>query len=173
MGPLALAGIGAGVGVIQSIVGGVGLSKLDRPTYQIADAAKRSLAVAQARKNRNMPGFDNQKENINAATGNAVSLAKQSGNPLLAISSIQENENNANMNLVARNEEYRDRVETQYSNALLNFAQYQDQQWQMNEFAPYADKFNMYNDLLGAGIKNITGGIGDMGSIALSKSLLS
>lgn len=45
-------------------------------------------------------------------------------------------------------------------------ADYRDQEWQMNKFAPYVQRYQESRDLTGAGLQNMFGGIGNLSLLA-------
>jgi hypothetical protein len=179
MGLGALAGIGFGLSAIGSIFKGVlgnnqrkeakeGLANLERPEYEIPNEVYQYLGQTQADTRRNMPGYETARQGIDQSQANASGLAVQSGNPLLGIGGIQGQTNKANRNLAVENASYIDNKKDARNRALLLAANYKEREQQMNEFAPYRDKYNEFREQLGAGQQNINSGLGDMSSALIS-----
>lgn len=155
--PLAL--IPSIIGGVQSLVGAFSSLSNKRPTYEIPAGIKQGLALAQAQAASDMPNYGQGKADIGAATGNAITAARESGNPLAAISQIQANENKGVNDLNVQNAGYKDGKQNQLRQALDHYADYQDEAFQLNAYAPYKEKRQLYNNMFGSGISNIVGGI--------------
>lgn len=143
------------------------LSELEknRPKYQIPDQAKQALSMALSQTG-NMPGFTAQQERIDVSAANMIQNAVLSGNPLAALGSIQANQNKAGTDLTTRNAEYRITAADRATQALGTYAGYKDMQFQMNEFAPWKDQYQMNQNRFGAGSKNMYSGLDSISSIA-------
>ena len=46
-------------------------------------------------------------------------------------------------------------------------AKYKEQQWQMNEFAPYSDKYQEFRQMVGGGEQNIFGALNNLSGIGM------
>ncbi|MGL4333956.1 MAG: hypothetical protein ACRCSC_02710 [Lactococcus garvieae] len=152
--------------LIPTILGGAqalggAMSKLlnKRPDYQIPAAVQQGLAIQQAKANGDMPNYAQARADVGLGTANVVNASRDAGNPLLNVTNIQAQENKAMNNLNAQNAAYKEQQAQLLQRSLDNYGQYEDQQWQMNEFAPYKEVENFSEDLFGAGIKNIMGGV--------------
>jgi hypothetical protein len=55
--------------------------------------------------------------------------------------------------------QWRDQKQAALQQALGTYAGYQDQEFQMNEFAPFKDKQQRSQNAIGAGAQNLIGGI--------------
>lgn len=161
-----------GLGALQGIGGAVGMATNKRPQFEIPESAKQALSIAEMRANSNMPNYNQAVQNTQLATANQLQAARESGNPMSVLPQLQANENAALRGVEAQNLQYRDQSQRQYQQQLQRNADYQEQQFQVNQFAPYADKQNRSNQLVGAGLSNITGAFDSAVSAALMDKLL-
>lgn len=156
-------------GASQKRRGQRGLDALERPEYEIPAAVRQMLALTQNRaSDAYMPGQGIASDSIGSTTANGMSAAMESGNPYAALGAITSNANQAYNNLAINSAQYQNQENAQYLSTLGTMANFQDTEWQMNQFAPYKDNYLRFNDMIGAGIKNIHSGIGDISSLALS-----
>lgn len=161
-----------GLGALQGIGGAMGMATNKRPQFEIPAAAKQALSIANMRANSNMPNYNNAVQNAQLTTANQISAARESGNPLAVLPQLQANENAAMRGIEGQNQQYHDQAVQQQQQQLQRQADYQEQQFQVNEFAPYADKQNRSNQLIGAGISNITGALDSAASSMMMDKLL-
>lgn len=147
-----------------------GLANLERPEYEIPDSAKQALAYARLSMGE-MPGATERREAIGSSASNAVQLARESGNPLLAIAGIQQNQDQASRELSVDQANYNVAQNQKLQEALGRYGQYQDLKWQMNEYAPYKQKYDEYRHMLGAGQQNMFSAVDGLGSGLLSAAL--
>ena len=168
---LPLLAIPAIIGGAQALAGTIGGLLNKRPNYEIPAAANQSYALAQLQAASSLPGYAQAKSNIGATTGNIINAAKESGNPNTILSAIQANENKAYNDLDAQNANYQAQMQQNLQNAANQYANYQDQQFQINKYQPYVDRKSQFSDLLGAGIKNIVGGIDSMATMDMMKTM--
>lgn len=147
------------IGLGQAAIGAIGMALDKRPKYQIPAAATQKLALAQANASGNMGGYDQAIGNVGANAANAAVNARESGNPLAVIGAIQANQNAGTNNIDAQNAQFKIGQQQNLQQAYGEYANYQDQAFQINEFQPYADRQKMFNNMLGAGAKNAIGGI--------------
>ena len=154
---------------------GKGLSNLfgsKRPEYEIPTAQNQATALAGLRASSDMGGYNQAKSDIGTSTGNALTAARESGNPMALIGQIQGNENNAVNKLNIQNSEYRNQQQQNYQNALSQQAQYQDKAWQINKFSPYMDKQQEGRQMVGAGLSNVFGAMSDANNFKMYQDLL-
>ena len=141
-------------GGAQEIEGRTGLAGLDRPQYG------KALALAQnAYGDQYMPGQTAMYDRSALAAANAFGMSKEAGNPFAQISSIQANLDRQNLNIGGQSAAHRDADRANYSTKL-------DTAYQINDFAPYAEKSQEYRDMIGAGAKNSFAGVSNLSSIA-------
>ena len=113
-----------------------------------------------------MPGTAIQQQKIDMSSANMVQAAMQSGNPLGALGAIQANQNAAGLNLTAENARHRSDAASKATEALGQYAQYKDMEFQMNQYGPYMDQAHQSENTIGAGMKNMFGGLDSISSIA-------
>ena len=135
-------------------VAGFGLKKFmgaNRPEYEIPESARQALAQARIlQADKNMPGEQKALEQIGISSANATQAASQGGNVLEAISAIQGQQDRATQGVLARSEADQRNDQERLMQQLGIMSQYEDQKYQMNEFAPYAENQQETRDLVGA-----------------------
>lgn len=123
----------------------------DRPEYEIPESARQALAQARIlQADKNMPGEQKALEQIGISSANATQAAAEGGNVLEAISSIQGQQDRATQGVLARSEADQRNDQERLMQQLGIMSQYEDQQYQMNEFAPYAENQQETRDIIGA-----------------------
>lgn len=147
------------IGLAQTGIGAIGMALDKRPKYKIPDAVNQKLALAQANAASDMGGYNQAISNVGANAANATVAARESGNPLAVIGQIQANQNAGTNNIDAQNAQFKIGQQANLQNAYGEYANYQDQAFQINEFQPYADRQRMFNNMIGAGAKNAIAGI--------------
>lgn len=152
-----IAGITAGIGALQTGIGLAGMLFNKRPEYKTPSAIDEIVARARKSTTADMPGYEQQKAAIDTAQANAIETAKLGGDPTLAASSIQSNTLKSTNQLAAQLAQYKSQQEAKLAKALQIKAQDDQMKFQMNEFAPYADKAAMAKDNILGGIKTATG----------------
>jgi hypothetical protein len=152
-------------GLMQAGSGLVGLSK-DRPKYSIPTALRQSVAMAQLSAGQNAPGYELQRMQNAQMMANATQASQGAGNITAAMAIFQNQANQANMQLRQQNQQFIVGQQQNMYAQLDRLASTQDQQWQMNEFAPYADSQRRSMDMLGAGLSNIYGASTQIGGVA-------
>lgn len=161
-----------GLGALQGAGGLGGMLSNKRPQFEIPQAAQQALGIANMRANSNMPNYNASIANAQLGTANTIAAAKESGNPLTVLPQLQANENAAMRGIENQNLQYHDNAVQNQQQQLQRQADYQEQEFQLNEFAPYADKQNRSNQLIGSGISNITGALDSAASTMMMDKLL-
>jgi len=137
-------------GLIASQIGG------NRPKYEIPDSAKQALGQARLLAyDQSAPGESRKMDAARLSSANAVRAAQEGGNALEAVAGIQGQENRAVQGILADSEMAQRKDMDDYMNLLLQMGGKEDMAFQMNEFAPYADKQNEMRDILGAATENL------------------
>jgi hypothetical protein len=154
----------AGTGVAQGLGGAGMLATNKRPEYSIPPAMQAALAQSQRMSMMNSPAFEQQLQFNSMAAQTAMQAAQQSNNLSGALALIQAQQQKGVMDATTQNQQFMIGRQDKYNQDLQNYAAYQDQQWQMNEFAPYAQKRQIGEDLIGAGIENFTSSASGIGS---------
>jgi hypothetical protein len=183
--PLVLGGIAAASSLFNLITG-VGQKRKakralnefnalqeERPVYETPEAALNALSILQQQyADPNMPGQQVAMGRADQNFANVVSAGAQAGNPFAALVGAQSQADAANQNIMTQSASYQDQQRNQYLQGLQMMAGYQDQEWQMNQFAPWADasqfQLNEYRDFRQAGNRNIASGIDGLSTFALS-----
>jgi len=153
-------------GIRQQRAGKKTLAGLQRPEYNIPGEINSALTLTKS--NYADPRFAGQgalENRIGANQANAIQMAYDSGNPMDAISTIQGNSNNAAMQVGAEQARQQRADMGELVNMMDVLAKYKDQQWQLNKFAPYAQKYNEGREQVGAGQTNIANGLSGLASI--------
>ena len=153
-------------GIRQQKAGKKLLAGLQRPKYEIPGEINSALTLGKS--NYADPRFAGQgalENQIGANTANAVQMSYDAGNPMNAISSIQGSSNAAAMQVGAEAARQQRTDMNELVNMMDVMAKYKDQKWQMNEFAPYAQKYNEGREQIGAGQTNIATGLQGLSSI--------
>lgn len=155
-------------GISQMIGGKKQLNNLERPVYEIPDAAKQSLALASsAFADPRMPGESQAYSRIGSAYSNYLRSAGETSNSLGGLASAQANTNRAYGDLATQSAAHQEGDRSRLMSNLGTYAQYQDAQWQMNKFSPYADAYNEGRERIGAGQQNLFGGLNGLSSIGM------
>ena len=148
--------IPAAIGAAQLIGGAISRFSSKRPKREIPRAAREALAVSQIQAaSPYAPGYGQAREGVEIASANALAAAQASGNPAAAIQGIVGQQQRANQDLVGQNLQYQSGAQQRLQGALGVMAEEEDRQFQINEFAPYADKVRLGEDMIGAGATNI------------------
>lgn len=173
--------IPAAIAGAQLIGGLIGRFTAKRPKREIPESAKRTLAISQIQAaSPYAPGYGQAREGVDVSAANALAAAQASGNVAAAIQGIVGQRQAANRDLVAQNLQYQAGAQQRLQGALGMMAEEEDRQFQINEFAPYADRIRLSEDLIGAGVTNLNSsagmagvaGIGEIGGAATSAGTL-
>lgn len=144
------------------------LANNPRPEYEIPDEVKAALTLSKvAYADPRLAGQGQAQNQIDATAANTVQQARDFGNPMAALASIQSNTNTAtnNLNVAAAQQQERDRAGLQ--DMLGTMAKYQDQAFQLNKFAPYEQKYQEGRQQVGAGQQNVYGALDKISSVGL------
>lgn len=156
---LAKGAIGAG-----QLIGSLLSGRNERPDYKIPDSVRMSLALAKARAaNPYASGYTQQRDNLGIQSANLIRAAQQGGNATEAVASIQSGLNKGVRDLAQRGAQEQRQDEQLLTQELGRYGQYEDKEFQMNEFAPYAQKEQESRDVFGAGLENIMGSLDEFG----------
>lgn len=159
----------AAAGTSQLAGGAFSLFDNERPERDIPDSLRQSMALAKIRfSDPYMAGYSEAKEGIDLATANALSAAQEGGAIQESAAGIAGQQNTAMRELAAANEADQDRDFDELQRMLQVMSQQEDMQFQMNEFAPFADRAQEGRDMVGAGFENIYGALDDFGLYSMS-----
>lgn len=142
--------------LILNTVGGVySATNRSRPKYDIPQSAREALQTARIlAADTQAPGESRNLDQINLGAANAVRAAQESGNVLEVLPAIYGESNRAKQDVFSRSEADQKRDIANLMQALGQNADYQDLQYQMNEFAPHAQRQQEMRDILGAAAQN-------------------
>lgn len=155
-----------GLGISQLLSANKGLNSLQRPEYKMPGEINQIVGAARQQvQDPTAPGYNQEQNNIMLRQSNAMNVASESGNPMAMLGQILAQSNKAGNNLATQQQTYANRMQQQYNQALKTRAQFIDQQWQMNKYAPYIDKFRELRDVKGAGLQNINNSINNLSGI--------
>ena len=148
----------AGMGVLQGVAGM--FTSANRPTYKIPKAEREALALARMRAaDTQMPGEQRAVDRAMTVGSNSVRAAQESGNAMEALAGISAGTQGNLADIAAQSAQFQNQDLNNLDSALSRHADYQDQAWQMNQYAPYAQKYELKQQLLGAGATNIMGAL--------------
>lgn len=142
------------IGAAQTAAGTLGTMANSRPSYQIPPAMQQALALQEMQAKLNMPGYEGMLDRARIGAAQAATNASMMGQSA-ALAPILGAEQKAIQDAEARNAAWKDQQAEQLSDRLAQMAEKQDLQWQMNQYAPYADRKNQFADMAGAGMQNI------------------
>lgn len=155
-------------GLQQQAAGKRELAALDRPVYEIPGAAKQSLGISKAMyADPRMPGQSRAESQIGQTLANYGRASRETSNPLAGLAMAQANSNRAYNDLATQSAAYQQQDQRNLQQDLGQYAQYEDQKWQMNKFAPYNEKYNEAREQIGAGQQNTFGGINGLSSVMM------
>lgn len=159
MDPITMALVGkAAIGVTQGLAGAFMQAK--RPKYKIPKSEREALALAKLRAaDPNMPGEQRAIDKAMLAEANAVRAAQDSGNAMEVIPAISAGTQGNLADIAAQSAQFQNNDLNGLDAALSRNAAYQDQAFQMNEYAPYAQRYELKQQLLGAGVTNVMGAL--------------
>lgn len=164
--PLSFWAQAAGAGLkgvlgIGQLIGGA-LMNPERPTYQIPDEIKNMLALRQMNLGGRMAGATQAQANIMQSQANTVGAYQgtlRNPNAILAgVSAAQGQTNRSLTNLGAMEAQDYQRRLAGLEGAQRTMAQYRDKAFEINEMQPYIDEARTKAALIGAGLRNISGG---------------
>lgn len=146
-----------------------GLEGLTRPKYETPEEVGRMLNISQNRyADKFMPGQAGYMDKIEQQAANAFGQSSEAGNPFAAITNIQAQAGSQLQDVNTQQLQMNMQNEAAYKEALMGMSTFKDREWQINEFAPYKDKYTEFRDMYGAGAKNTFGALDSLSSIGTS-----
>lgn len=159
-------------GITQASRAAAGLRNLKRPEYSMPGEVGNVLALnAAAYADPYSVGEQRAQANIGQTTANAAAQARDSGMGAAMAAAIAGQANSGYNQLQVQVEQDRENRRRSLEGALSTVAQYRDLEWQMNKFAPFADKQSELRQMHGAGMQNIMGGIDGLSAIGVNNAL--
>lgn len=157
-----------GEGIRQRRRGRRGLANLERPEYEIPEERLRAATISRAAfADPNTPGQQYATNQAAISAANALAMSSQMGGGLANVAAIQAGRDRATQGIGAQADAFKLQQQANYQSQLQNVAQGRDMEFQINEFAPYAQKYNEYREMIGAGGQNIYDSLGAIGNIGL------
>jgi len=145
------------------------LKGLERPEYQTPKEVLQSVGMSRtAYGDRAMPGEQQMLDRAAQTQANAMAMAGQAGNPFAALGSITASTQKSMQDIGIQSAQHQTTERNQLQSMLQMLGGFRDQEFQMNEFAPYVEKYRESRDVLGASQKNIHESIGSFSNIGLS-----
>ena len=162
-----VAGIVKGaLGVVQMVQGQQGLDSLRRPKYETPTEIKQMLGLdRQEYGDPTMPGQAAAQDRLDLSASAGMKGAMASGNTLASLAALQAQNQAGQIGLADTAAKQQAQQLGAYKKSLGISAQYTDQEFQMNEYARFADDSAKFENMAGAGRKNIYGSLTEMGSI--------
>lgn len=155
MDPLTMLTLAQGVVGLGQTIGGA-LSGAKRPEYELPPALRESLALARINvANPYSPGYRQAKAQSDLTMANQIAAAQQQGNPQESIQTIAAGQQKTQRELEMYNEQDQKQDVSNLQGELGKLQQAQDLMFQMNQFAPYADKSQQSKNMIGAGLENM------------------
>ena len=153
-------------GSIQAIEGQQTLNSLQRPEYEIPSEVRTALTLAQ--QEYGSVGRDEMNARIQNQLGaaNSASVAVASGNGYAAAPAIEAQRQAGSREISALAEQKRRADLQRLMASQENMANYKDQEFQVNKFAPYAQRYNEGREQIGGGLENINTGLSGVSSLA-------
>lgn len=176
--PLIAAGIGAAVGLGESIYGGIKsgqanrkMSDLEknRPVYSRPDEIKQYLEMAKTNANSNMPGQTQMEQNNQQSTQSMISKLEETGQlDAGAIQKLYQSEVGAHNNLAMQQAQYYQSNQDKLGQALQKSAQYADQEFEYNVNSPWQRKYNKAIGQYESGQQTLNNGLNSFAGAAMS-----
>ena len=178
MGSLGGSGGGSGGGIGQStanmasglLSGAVGffqrkkakkeLSNLNRPEYEIPNEILQNQKRAELAANEGLPSqqYNQGMQNIQRQQNRALTAAGSRRGALMALPAIQQQANDSLLGLDVKDAQARMANQQQLYGINNQVAGLRDKAFEINKMQPYQQKFDYYNQLLGAGNSNLLAG---------------
>jgi hypothetical protein len=145
----------------------------NRPEYSTPQEVLTATALSrQAFADPNMPGQGAMYDRTALAGQNTAAAAAAGGDPFGAAVAAQAATNRSNEQIGVQSANFAEQARVNYQGQLGQLAQFRDQEYQMNEFAPWKDKsqylLNEFRDMRQAGNQNVYGGIDGIGRVGIA-----
>jgi len=176
MAPMAIAAAAQAVaGIAQTVSGFVQKSKAKkmarnnkRPVYNIPTEISDNSAVTDSRASRGLSGqaVDLYKKDSDRKITTSIDAILKGGGSVNNIADLYTATNDGVSRMALLDDEMRSRNVAAYVSQNNTSAEYKDKAWQINQYAPYADKAQAAAALSKMGTDNIWKGINTVGSAA-------
>lgn len=156
----------AGVGIAQQMDAKDAAKNNVRPEYKTPQELLSALSLSKSQFSD--PRFAGQAQ-LEASVGQNLSqsleAAQSRGNGMTQVAGIAAAGNQANQDIAAEQARQQQNDLGNYQNMLKIIAGSKDQEWQLNKFAPYSDKYNEMREMKGAGQQNLFSALDSMAAI--------
>lgn len=160
-------------GLFQGNRGRRELDSLQRPTYEIPREVDMMLQLAQANYSDPYTQSElNARRDIGLAGANAVTQGRDSGNLGGMLPAIVSAQSQGYNRLSEMAEATKERQRGMLTDMLGLKAKYRDTEWQINEFAPYMDKYNEAREQIGAGQQNVFSALDSLSALGVQAASL-
>lgn len=156
----------AGVGLTQLFGGDDQLKNLERPKYETPKEMLTALGLAKAEfADPRFAGQSQMEAKVDQNVSQALQVAQSRGSGMQSVAGIAAAGNQAQQDIGAEAARQQRADREGYQNMLRLISDYRDKEFQMNEFAPYMDKYNEGRERIGAGQQNIYTALDQMSAI--------
>lgn len=156
----------AGVGLTQMIGGDDQLNGLKRPEFKTPKEALTALGLSKAEyADPRFAGQSQLENNVRLNQANSLEVAQNRGSGMQTVGSIAASGNKAQQDISAEAARQQQADRGSYQNMLQLISGYREKEFQMNEFAPYLDKYNEGRERIGAGQENVFGALNNMSTV--------
>jgi hypothetical protein len=144
----------------------------DRPKYNIPEEYQKALGIYQNLAQGEMPGQRQYENLIGESTARTMAGAERgaiSSNVYQgSVETAQDKELQALQNLALMGVQYKTQVQQNLAGVQTQMGQLKDIQWQTNVMQPWEIQKNIETEQRQAGMQNLFGGLGEMGSSVMN-----
>ncbi len=171
---VAVAGATTAYGISQKIKGDKLAKSNVRPTYQVPDEIKGKLSNAQNLALEGLPAAQKEQyiNNIQRSSNFGLNALSDRKSGIEGLGALVQNQNDAYSDLLSKDASARQSNQQYLGNVQSEMAGYKDQAFNVNQMQPYEQKAAAARALTGAGIQNISGGLGSLSDSASQAKLL-
>lgn len=156
----------AGTGLTQLFGGDSELADLKRPEYKIPTEAKMALGLSKSEfADPRFAGQSQLEQQTQQNLAQALEAAQNRGSGMQQVGQIAATGNQAAQDIGAEAARQQRSDLGSYQNMLKLMSDYREKAFQMNEYAPYMDKYNESRERIGAGQENIFGSLDKMATV--------
>ena len=152
--------IQGGLGLVQSIVGGIGMARQAKrePKYEIPKEVGEAVGMARGMAAEGMPAAQRTQamQDIQQSAMMGMSAAQSRRGGLMSAQNIQAGMDRSALNLAAQDTAMRQQNQRFAYSALMAGASYADKAF-ANKWQSWSNKMQQSRSLLGAGLQNIAG----------------
>lgn len=155
-----------GVGIYQMVEGNRRLNALERPKYDIPPEVYQQLVLSQQEFGaRGRQEVQSRVDNELAAANRAI-MARDAGMANQSAAAIEAARQRGSNQIAVTADQKRQQDLNRLMASMGQMADQKAQQWQINEFAPYAQSYNEAREMIGGGIQNVSGGLSGISALS-------